>query len=199
MNRSPLRAAIARIPCDSPRSVTAAPAAATCCANGIEARASGSGLGVSAEAAGGDDLAGSSARLSAIAIVAGAGKVHSGGAAARAGDQSSIAITIKRRIETSVARGLTIVVRFANGEHLDPWLSSARLQTAKSGAEDPASRALWSRSDALWSSAAARARQSRGPHLFLCWSRRRIRRHRRPRSKPSACTQDPVLRKLPAQ
>jgi hypothetical protein len=72
-------------------------------------------------------LAGSSAGLSAIAISAGAGNVQSGGAAARVGDQTSIAMTIKRRIETSVARGLTIMVRFANGEHLDPWLSSARL------------------------------------------------------------------------
>src|SRR5262249_1352720 len=121
-----LRAAIARIPCDEPRSLTTAPAEATCCTNGIEARASGSGLGVSTEADGGDALAGSSASWSATGITPAAGSVQSGGEADRAGHQTSDAMTIKGRIETSVAGGLTMAVRFANGEHLDRWLFCAR-------------------------------------------------------------------------
>src|SRR6516165_7401896 len=120
MNWSPLRAAIARIPCASPRSVTTAPALATCCTNGIGARASGSGLGAIEERAGGSvgcaDV-GASAWLSATGIAPGAGSAQSGGAAARAGDQASAAKTIRGRIETSVAGDLTMVVRFANGEH----------------------------------------------------------------------------------
>src|SRR5271165_530879 len=119
MNSSPLRAAIARIPCASPRSVTAAPALATCCTNGIEARASGSRLGAAEERAGSvgcaDDVA--SAWLSATGIAPGAGSVQSGMAAARAGDQAGAARMIRGRIETSVAGDLTMVVRFANGEH----------------------------------------------------------------------------------
>src|SRR6516165_7033228 len=126
MNSSPLRAAIARIPCEKPRSLTTAPAEATCCTNGIEARASGSELGVSIEADGGDALAGSSASRSAIGIAPGAGSVQSGGEAARAGHQTSAAMTIKGRIKTSVAGGLTMAVRFANEERLDRWLFSAR-------------------------------------------------------------------------
>jgi hypothetical protein len=81
---------------------------------------------MSAEAAGGDDLAGSSLWLSAIGIAPESDKVQSGEAAARAGDQTNAATTIKERIETSAAGDLTMVVRFANGEHLDPWLFCAR-------------------------------------------------------------------------
>src|SRR5271165_1177506 len=118
MNWSPLRAAIARIPCATPRSVTAAPALATCCTNGIEARASGRRLEAAEERAGSVGCADvvASAWLSATGIAPGAGSAQSGGAAARAGDHASVAITIRGRIETSVAGDLTMVVRFANGE-----------------------------------------------------------------------------------
>jgi hypothetical protein len=58
-----------------------------------------------------------SAWLSATGIAPGAGRVQSGGAAASAGVQASAARTIRGRIETSVAGDLTMVVRFANGEH----------------------------------------------------------------------------------
>src|SRR5712692_1844989 len=108
MNRSPLRATIARIPCDSPRPLTTAPAEATCCTNGTDARASGSGPGTSDEVGGGGDGlvgstdAGASPWRSATGITPAAGSVQSGGAAARAGDQASVAMTIKGRIETSV-------------------------------------------------------------------------------------------------
>src|SRR6516162_27383 len=119
MNWSPLRAAIARIPCASPRSVTTAPALATCWTNGIEARASGSRPGAAEERAGSVGCADvvASAWLSATGIAPGAASVQSGGAAARPGDQASAARTIRGRIETSVAGDLTMVVRFANGEH----------------------------------------------------------------------------------
>src|ERR1700751_5940882 len=148
MNWSPLRAAIARIPCASPRSVTTAPAEATCCTNGIEARASGSRLrptGAVLIGVGGLGGAGVgvSAWLSATGIALGVGSMQSGGEAARAGGQASTASTIKRRIETSIAGGLTIVVSFANGEPCRAYLILALPQTRGAGAssnEMPAHR-----------------------------------------------------------
>src|ERR1700730_12620382 len=110
MNWSPLRAAIARIPCASPRSVTTAPALATCCTNGIEARASGSRLGAAGERAGSVGSADvvASAWLSATGIAPGAGSAQNGGEAAKAGDQTSAARAIRVRIETSVLGDLTM-------------------------------------------------------------------------------------------
>ena len=86
---------------------------------------------------------GGSAWLSATGIPFGAGSVQNGGEVARAGDQASAATTIKERIETSIAGGVTMVVSFANGEPSWACLISALRQTGAAGessTEIPASR-----------------------------------------------------------